>query len=224
MDPDHQHPVPQSRCSFQRKVRESPRRRRRTRFDTSPTPAEARGSTVRWTTQRSAPFHSTDPGATAASRVPAAVTRDQQQAHPRFLLHESDKTPGEVFLECRAAEGLLFRAVQRHHPAGVVIVPAAIAAVGGNRASGDILERDLRAWDQTPALGTAPGYSGVSSRTMGESRSRLTRVARSFRQPFRAEMAPDPRGECCHDFPILNVQRCGCSSNPPEGTARNMAR
>jgi hypothetical protein len=143
--------------------------------------------------------------------------------HPRFLTHGSDKTPGEVFLECRAAEGLLFRAVQRHHPARVVNVPAAIAAGVAIARRGTFRNARSPSVRSTPTWATAPGYPGVFSKTRAESRSRLTPVARSLRQPFRAEMAPDPWEECFRVLPILNVQWCGCSSNPPEGTARNMA-
>ena len=54
--------------------------------------------------------------------------------------HQPDQTPGEGFLERPAVEVLLFRGIERHHPAGMVDVPPAIAAAGGDRRAQRILQ------------------------------------------------------------------------------------
>ena len=63
----------------------------------------------------------------------------QERLDPQLRWHQSDQAPGKRFLQRFAVKVVLFRGMQRHHPAGMVDGPAT-ATAGGDRAAKGILQ------------------------------------------------------------------------------------
>ena len=93
------------------------------------------------------------------------------------LRHEPHQTPGQRFLQRLAVEVLFLGRVQRHHPAGMVDGPGAIAAAGGDRRAEGILQG--AAFERRIDAGMRNGAGEIR----GQDRAlvALTSVARSAR-------------------------------------------
>jgi hypothetical protein len=76
----------------------------------------------------------------ASEAPPCALRSDPERPDPQLRCHQPDQAPGKRFLERLAVKGLLFRRMQRHHPARMVDVPRARAAARGDRAAQRVLE------------------------------------------------------------------------------------
>ena len=78
-------------------------------------------------------------GSGAHSAAASRASGDERY-NAQLRRHEPDEAPGEGFLERLAVEVLLVGGVQRHHQAGMIDVPPARAAAGGDRAAERILQ------------------------------------------------------------------------------------
>ena len=107
----------------------------------------------------------------------------KKRSDPQLWRHQPDQTPGKRRLEGLAVEVLFLRRMERHHPAGVIDGPIAVAAASRNRTPEGVLERAAFEGGIDPSLSHGPGEIWAST---GASFRRVTRAT-----PI--ERAPDPK-------------------------------
>ena len=128
----------------------------------------------------------------ASEAPPCALRSDPERADPQLGRHQPHQAPGQRFLERPAVELLPFRGIQRHHPAGMVDVPLAIAPTVRDFTEEGILQNAAFECRIDAGVRNRAGEISGKDRTFGSAHQRCSIHQESAHTAPHAALMPTP--------------------------------